>query len=126
MADAGLAADWVNKRIAAEPNTIKAAPQGGESTQAKSSHSPEREGSGPAGAAPGSMPKIPAFTNRREEILWKGQNYDALQSKLSAAYAAVRDLKMLPVRPSDTTLKWIKEWAKKHAATIAAAGEGKK
>ncbi len=35
-----------------------AAPQGGESTQAKSSHSPEREGSGPAVAAPnGPLPQ---------------------------------------------------------------------
>ena len=51
------------------------------------------------------------------------QRASQAESKLSAAYAAVRDADYLNARLMfDSTLA---EWRKKHAATIAAAGDGK-
>ena len=79
--------------------------------------------------APGAMPEEPrswfAYDHKLEcdVLVVTKVSYDALQSKLSAAYAAVRDADYLNARLMfDSTLA---EWRKKHAATIAAAGGGK-
>lgn len=69
----------------------------------------------PAGAAPA----MPEFSNRCDEILWKGQNYDAhteaLQAKLNRTQAAVRDAREQAIKG---TIPSGEGWFRKHAQAI--------
>ena len=79
-------------------------------------------------AAPG-LPEEPVFSNRREEILWKGQNYDTLRTfalravkERDEAWAAVKDAADgVGIDCEGDTYTF----EQKHAATIAAARRGR-